>query len=121
MGPDAGLDPVPMPPPGRRPTAPGPLWTVTGLNDAKECAKDPGLGKYAMLAMAVLPIGKIRLLGDAADGVKYLARSTRAGRLGQLKNVVLKDGNPLGYEDSPGCGLSRPTNSSRWLPPFDVT
>ncbi|WP_406503233.1 hypothetical protein [Streptomyces sp. NBC_00212] len=56
------------------------FWQVTGLNDVKDCIKDPTLGKCSMAAMMVLPIGRLKAAGEIAEGVQALANGTRAFR-----------------------------------------
>ncbi|MFJ2186327.1 ribonuclease domain-containing protein [Streptomyces anulatus] len=56
------------------------VWEVLGLNDAKDCAKDPSLGKCAIAAMAFLPIGKLKAL-KSLDKVDEIIEATRVGKV----------------------------------------
>ncbi|MFF8679377.1 polymorphic toxin-type HINT domain-containing protein [Streptomyces sp. NPDC015237] len=58
-------------------------WEVLGLNDAKDCAKNPSLGKCALAALGFLPVGKVKLLKKAVEGVEGAIDSSRAARLAQ--------------------------------------
>ncbi|MDF6042096.1 hypothetical protein LRD69_07935 [Streptomyces sp. JH14] len=56
------------------------VWEVMGLNDAKECAKDPALGKCAMAALSFLPVGKLKLLKKGIEGVSDAVASSRVAK-----------------------------------------
>ncbi|MGW2016705.1 polymorphic toxin-type HINT domain-containing protein [Streptomyces sp. NPDC001927] len=51
-----------------------------GVTDAIACAKNPALGECLMAGMSLLPIGKVKLLGKAFDGVGDIANGTRAAK-----------------------------------------
>ncbi|WP_369390252.1 polymorphic toxin-type HINT domain-containing protein [Streptomyces sp. CG1] len=53
---------------------------VFGVNDLIDCAKNPTLGKCALAVVGVLPIGKLKLLKKAADGVEDIAEASRAAK-----------------------------------------
>lgn len=53
------------------------VWAVTGLNDAKDCIKDPSLGKCAMLAMVILPVGKVKSLKNGAEALEDAVQASR--------------------------------------------
>ncbi|WP_242584632.1 polymorphic toxin-type HINT domain-containing protein [Streptomyces sp. MST-110588] len=59
------------------PTMKAIVWEVFGLNDVKECAKDPSFGHCSMAAISVLPIGKWKLAKKAYDGVEDIAKGYR--------------------------------------------
>ncbi|MEU3954450.1 polymorphic toxin-type HINT domain-containing protein [Streptomyces achromogenes] len=59
------------------------VWEILGLNDAKDCVKNPTLGKCSLAAMSALPIGKLKLLKKAVEGVEGAIDSSRAVRLAQ--------------------------------------
>lgn len=56
-------------------------WEVLGLNDAKDCIKNPGLGKCALAAMSFLPVGKLKLLKKGADTIEDITEASRATRV----------------------------------------
>ncbi|MFE5736737.1 polymorphic toxin-type HINT domain-containing protein [Streptomyces celluloflavus] len=56
------------------------VWEVFGLNDAKECVKDPGFGSCAMAVMSVLPIGKLKLVKKLEEGVEDIVKGTRVAK-----------------------------------------
>ncbi|MYS43219.1 hypothetical protein GTY23_18650 [Streptomyces sp. SID5998] len=58
-------------------------WEILGLNDAKDCAKNPSLGKCALAAMNFLPVGKLKLLKKSVEGVEGAIDSSRAARMAQ--------------------------------------
>ncbi|MEU3826595.1 polymorphic toxin-type HINT domain-containing protein, partial [Streptomyces sp. NPDC029080] len=58
-------------------------WEILGLNDARDCIKNPTLGKCALAAMSVLPLGKLKLVKKAVEGVEGAIDSSRAVRLAQ--------------------------------------
>ncbi|MFD6414256.1 hypothetical protein ACFWF0_34100, partial [Nocardia asteroides] len=58
-------------------------WEVLGLNDAKDCVKNPSLGKCALAALGFLPVGKVKLLKKGVEGVEGAIDSSRAARLAQ--------------------------------------
>ncbi|MFI1163382.1 polymorphic toxin-type HINT domain-containing protein [Streptomyces sp. NPDC020801] len=51
---------------------------VLGVNDLLDCAKDPTLGQCTLAVAGVLPIGKLKLLKKAAEGVEDIAEGSRA-------------------------------------------
>ncbi|MYX99402.1 hypothetical protein GT045_32530, partial [Streptomyces sp. SID486] len=55
-------------------------WEVLGLNDAKECIKNPTVGKCAVAAMSFLPVGKAKLLKKGAEGIEDIVEGSRAAR-----------------------------------------
>ncbi|MFD7015377.1 polymorphic toxin-type HINT domain-containing protein [Streptomyces sp. NPDC059928] len=54
---------------------------VLGVNDLLDCINDPTIGKCALAVAGVLPVGKLKLLKKAADGVEDIAEASRASRL----------------------------------------
>ncbi|MEU6357521.1 polymorphic toxin-type HINT domain-containing protein [Streptomyces sp. NPDC047072] len=58
-------------------------WEVLGLNDAKDCVKNPSLGKCSLAALSVLPVGKLKLLKKGFDAVDNVIDSSRAVRVAQ--------------------------------------
>ncbi|MFP1629080.1 MFS transporter [Streptomyces sp. 5K101] len=79
------------------------VWAVTGLNDAKDCIKDPSLGKCAMLAMVILPVGKVKSLKNGAEALEDAVQASR------LRNFpgVTADAKLLDDSACPSC----------WTPP----
>ncbi|MGW0425851.1 polymorphic toxin-type HINT domain-containing protein [Streptomyces sp. NPDC002990] len=69
--------------PGVDPVMKEVVWEVMGLNDAKECAKNPALGKCAVAALSILPVGKLKLLKKGLEGVEGAIDSSRAARMAQ--------------------------------------
>ncbi|MFE9570296.1 polymorphic toxin-type HINT domain-containing protein [Streptomyces sp. NPDC006692] len=53
---------------------------VLGITDVIDCVKDPSLGQCTMAVLGVLPVGKLKLLKKAADGVEDIAKASRASR-----------------------------------------
>ncbi|MYS47776.1 hypothetical protein GTY23_42735, partial [Streptomyces sp. SID5998] len=53
---------------------------VLGVTDLLDCAENPTLGKCTLAVAGVLPIGKLKLLKKAADGVEDLAKASRAAK-----------------------------------------
>ncbi|MFZ4179475.1 polymorphic toxin-type HINT domain-containing protein [Streptomyces griseoincarnatus] len=58
-------------------------WEVLGLNDAKDCVKNPSLGKCTLAALGFLPVGKLKLLKKSVEGVEGAIDSSRAARMAQ--------------------------------------
>ncbi|MFI6682440.1 polymorphic toxin-type HINT domain-containing protein [Streptomyces sp. NPDC050485] len=54
---------------------------VLGVNDLLDCVNDPTIGKCALAVAGVLPVGKLKLLKKAADGVEDIAEASRASRI----------------------------------------
>ncbi len=48
------------------------VWEILGLNDAKDCIKNPSLSKCALAAMAVLPVGKAKLVKKGLTPLRIL-------------------------------------------------
>ncbi|MFI1166891.1 polymorphic toxin-type HINT domain-containing protein [Streptomyces sp. NPDC020801] len=63
---------------------------VLGITDLLDCAKNPTLGKRILAVAAVLPIGKLRLLKKAADGVEDIAEASRAAKAAEAAEKCLK-------------------------------
>ncbi|GAA3022733.1 hypothetical protein GCM10010448_00540 [Streptomyces glomeratus] len=53
---------------------------VLGITDLIDCAKEPTLGKCTLAVAGVLPVGKLKLLKKAADGVEDIAKASRAAK-----------------------------------------
>ncbi|WP_338686578.1 polymorphic toxin-type HINT domain-containing protein [Streptomyces acidiscabies] len=51
---------------------------LLGVNDVIDCVTDPALGKCTLAVAGVLPVGKVKLLKKAADGVEAIADGSRA-------------------------------------------
>ncbi|MFH8411336.1 hypothetical protein ACH4FX_42250 [Streptomyces sp. NPDC018019] len=56
-------------------------WEVSGGADIERCIKEPSWGGCAMAAAGVIPLGKVKLLGKAAEGVEDVAKGTRFGKV----------------------------------------
>ncbi|MGW6486253.1 ribonuclease domain-containing protein [Streptomyces sp. NPDC055056] len=55
-------------------------WEFLGLNDAKDCIKNPTVGKCALATMSFLPVGKIKAL-KSLEKVDDIVEATRVGKL----------------------------------------
>ncbi|MGI5423146.1 hypothetical protein [Streptomyces sp. CA-179760] len=77
------------------PTIKEAAWEVLGLNDAKDCAKNPTLGKCALAAISILPVGKLKLLKKGLEGVEGAVDSSRAARGPEVRRVL-----PSGHQGS---------------------
>ncbi|MGW3275999.1 polymorphic toxin-type HINT domain-containing protein, partial [Streptomyces kronopolitis] len=62
------------------PTLTAVVWEITGLNDLRECIKNPAFGACTAFAVSVLPVGKVRLLKKLGEGVEDLAKGSRVGK-----------------------------------------
>ncbi|MEW1639111.1 polymorphic toxin-type HINT domain-containing protein [Streptomyces sp. NPDC093801] len=56
------------------------VWEISGGADIERCIKEPSWGGCIMAAAGVLPIGKLKLLDKAVDGVEALAKASRVGK-----------------------------------------
>ncbi|GGX60292.1 hypothetical protein GCM10010510_00670 [Streptomyces anandii JCM 4720] len=56
---------------------------VLGVTDLLDCAKNPTLGKCLLAVAGVLPIGKVKLLKKAAEGVEDIAEASRAAKVAE--------------------------------------
>lgn len=56
------------------------VWEVLGLNDARDCIKDPSIGKCALAAMSILPVGKLKALKSLGK-IDDIVEATRVGKL----------------------------------------
>lgn len=80
-------------------------WEVLGLNDAKECAKNPSLGKCALAALSVSPLGKAKLVKKGAEAIEDIADASRTAKVIKCATcflagtaVLMADGNRQAIE-----------------------
>lgn len=76
------------------------VWELLGLNDAKECAKDPALGKCTLAAVSFLPIGKLKLLKKGIEAVEDIAGGTRAAKAAEKCTQCFRAGTKVLMADS---------------------
>ncbi|MFD7797159.1 barstar family protein [Streptomyces sp. NPDC059759] len=72
-------------------------WEFLGLNDAKDCIKNPTVGKCALTAMSFLPVGKIKAL-KSLEKIDYIVEAKRstAGRVDRSSFFsAVRDSLPL--------------------------
>ncbi|MFD8545999.1 polymorphic toxin-type HINT domain-containing protein [Streptomyces sp. NPDC059649] len=62
------------------PTLSAAVWEVTGLNDLKECIKNPNFGACTAFAISVLPVDKVKLLKKLGEGVEDIAEGSRVAK-----------------------------------------
>ncbi|GAA2620012.1 polymorphic toxin-type HINT domain-containing protein [Streptomyces tubercidicus] len=62
------------------PTLTAVVWEITGLNDLRECIKNPAFGACTAFAISVLPVGKVKLLKKLGEGIEDIAESTRIAK-----------------------------------------
>ncbi|MGW3275909.1 polymorphic toxin-type HINT domain-containing protein, partial [Streptomyces kronopolitis] len=62
------------------PTLSAVVWEITGLNDLRECIKNPAFGACTAFAISVLPVGKVRLLKKLGEGVEDIAEGSRVAK-----------------------------------------
>ncbi|MFJ5798597.1 polymorphic toxin-type HINT domain-containing protein [Streptomyces decoyicus] len=62
------------------PTLTAVVWEITGLNDLRECIKNPAFGACTAFAISVLPIGKVKLLKKLGEGIEDIAESSRVAK-----------------------------------------
>ncbi|MEU7231057.1 polymorphic toxin-type HINT domain-containing protein [Streptomyces chrestomyceticus] len=89
-------------------------WEVSGAADIERCIKEPSWGGCAMAAAGVIPVGKVKLLGKAAEGVEDVAKGTRFGRA--VPPCLRKPGKhsfPAGTRVLTGDGATRPIEDIR--------
>jgi hypothetical protein len=81
---------------GGQPITPAPIdpllkeavWAVLGLNDAKDCVRDPTLGKCPAVAAAVMPWGK----AQGAEGRRRTGGAAKASRLRDIPGIAVDPG-----------------------------
>jgi hypothetical protein len=66
------------------------VWGVTGLNEAKDCIKDPKLGKCAGMAAMVLPIGGFKALKNLDNTLQAAAEASRVSRIAEASKLAFK-------------------------------
>ncbi|RXS84870.1 hypothetical protein EST92_09675 [Streptomyces sp. TM32] len=62
------------------PTLSAVVWEITGLNDLKECIKNPNFGACTAFAISVLPVGKVKLLKKLGEGIEDISESSRVAK-----------------------------------------
>ncbi|MGW7575676.1 polymorphic toxin-type HINT domain-containing protein [Streptomyces sp. NPDC054765] len=62
------------------PTLTAVVWEITGLNDLRECIKNPAFGACTAFAISVLPVGKVRLLKKLGEGIEDIAEGSRVAK-----------------------------------------
>lgn len=62
------------------PTLTAVVWEITGLNDLKECIKNPNFGACTAFAISVLPVGKVKLLKKLGEGIEDIAQASRVAK-----------------------------------------
>ncbi len=80
-------------------------WELSGGADIEKCIKEPTFTGCAMAAAGVLPVGKLKLVKKAADGVEDVAKGTRWGR---RMATCPKNSFPAGTPVLMGNGTIRP-------------
>ncbi|MFE3633525.1 hypothetical protein [Streptomyces sp. NPDC059168] len=65
-------------------------WEILGLNDAKDCYKNPTLGKCSLAAMSFLPIGKLKLLKKAEEGVEAVVAGSRVSKIDKASKIAFE-------------------------------
>lgn len=53
---------------------------ILGVTDLIDCANEPTLGKCTLAIAGILPVGKVKLLKKAAEGVEDIAEASRAAK-----------------------------------------
>ncbi|MFJ9041111.1 ALF repeat-containing protein [Streptomyces sp. NPDC102406] len=90
------------------PTTVAVVWALFGIDDIVDCYEHPTWTKCGMSAAMVVPgVGEIKGLKGVAAAKKAI-ETTRVGKIAHLTEVVLKEGKPLGYQDSPGVQIITP-------------
>lgn len=79
-------------------------WALTSTDTLVECRDNPTLAKCGEYVAMVIPgFGEFKALKGLED-FKYIKRvveGTRLGKIGQLGEIALKEGKPLGKEGAP--------------------
>jgi len=79
---------------------------LLGVNDVIDCVTDPALGKCTLAVAGVLPIGKVKLIKKAADGVEDVVEGSRVAKAAEKclqcflagTKVLMADGSTKNIE-----------------------
>ncbi|MGW9172034.1 polymorphic toxin-type HINT domain-containing protein [Streptomyces decoyicus] len=71
------------------PTLTAGVWEITGLNDLRECVKNPAFGACTAFAISVLPVGKVQLLKKLGEGIEDIAKSSRVAKTAKCFKCLL--------------------------------